>query len=104
MGTKLFPPDNELYQRIDEVLHYLWDPVGVSRLPMARDEYRGYLPKLFSLLSDGVTEEQLADYLGRAVTERMGLPPRRARDLEIARLLVRWRDTIQRKRPASRPG
>jgi|GEM_PF-7106682 len=29
--------DAELHQRIDEILHYLWDPIGVAHVPDARD-------------------------------------------------------------------
>jgi hypothetical protein len=25
----------ELYQRLDEIIHYLWDPIGVSGVPEA---------------------------------------------------------------------
>ena len=47
MGTKLEPHDEELYRRVDEVLHYIWDPIGVAGAPMARDEYYAYLPQIF---------------------------------------------------------
>ncbi len=47
MGQELSPKENELYRRTHEVLHYIWDPVGVSDEPRARDEYQGYLPQFF---------------------------------------------------------
>ena len=50
MGQKLPPDQMELYRRVDEVLHYLWDPIGVAGAPEARDEYYSYLPHVFSLL------------------------------------------------------
>ena len=37
------PKDAELYRRLDEVAHYIWDPIGISNVPDARDEYRAYL-------------------------------------------------------------
>ena len=37
---------DELHRRTDEVLHYIWDPIGVSGVPTARDEYSGYVPRL----------------------------------------------------------
>jgi len=46
MGKMLPPKENELRQRTDEVLHYLWDPIGVAGAPGARDEYWSYLPPL----------------------------------------------------------
>ena len=36
----------EFNRRSDEVLHYLWDPIGVAGTVMARDEYTGYVPRL----------------------------------------------------------
>lgn len=39
MGTKLEPREEELYRRIDEVFHYVWGPIRISGIPMARDEY-----------------------------------------------------------------
>jgi hypothetical protein len=42
--------DQELMIAIDEVVHYLWDPIGIAWLPEARDEYKGYIPKLLILV------------------------------------------------------
>ena len=42
MGRGISSLDEELYRRVDEVLHYLWDPIGVAGIPEARDEYYGY--------------------------------------------------------------
>ncbi len=50
MGQKLSLSELELYRRTDEVLHYLWDPIGVAGIPEARDEYHSYLPVVFSLV------------------------------------------------------
>ncbi len=38
----------ELYQRIDEVLYYVWDPIGVSDEPCARAEYSSYTRKILT--------------------------------------------------------
>jgi hypothetical protein len=84
--------DNELYQRVDEVLHYLWDPIGISDVPEARDEYHSYLPHVFSLLKAGVNENDIADYLGGITADRMGMGTNRKRDLEVAEILICWRE------------
>lgn len=97
MGLKLPPPDLELYQRVGEVLHYVWDPIGVQRFPTARDEYHGYLDQVFSLIKQGISEEELAAFLGRITFERMGLELRPEHDMEVARLLLEWRQTISEK-------
>ena len=73
---RLRPPDLALSRAVDEVLHYLWDPIGVASFPEARDEYHGYLPHIFGMLKGGSIEDQHADYLGVVSTERMGLSPR----------------------------
>jgi hypothetical protein len=83
--------ENELYRRVDEVLHYVWDPIGVSYAPEARDEYHSYLPHVFNLLKQGANESKIADYLGEITSGRMGLGLNRARDLEIAGILMNWR-------------
>lgn len=94
MGHKLSPPDLALYRAVDEVLFYVWDPIGVSPSPYARDEYHGYLSQVFALVRDGASEETIAGLLGAATTERMGLPLTPERDLEIARQLLEWRSVI----------
>jgi len=81
----------ELYQRVDEVMHYLWDPIGVSGAPEARDEYYSYLPGVFNLLKQGAKKNEIADCLGRIRGDRMGLGTNRARDLDIAEVLINWK-------------
>lgn len=78
MSSKLSPKDQALYSAVDEVLHYIWDPIGVSGVPQARDEYHGYLPHVFSLVRNGANDEIIAVYLGELVRERMGLPASRS--------------------------
>ena len=64
MGQKLVPNDLALYRGTDEVLHYIWDPIGVAGCPYARDEYHGYLPRVYSLLIAG-DEQAIRIYLLR---------------------------------------
>ena len=100
MGRKFNPFELELYRVTDEVLHYEWDPIGVSREPMARDEYHAYLPQVFALLQEEQGSERLAQYLVGIERERMGL----AADLEHARetaaLLIAWQTVIKNKHAA----
>jgi hypothetical protein len=99
MGKKSSPRDVELYQRVDEVLHYIWDPIGVAGMPMARDEYYAYLPTVFSLLTqDGGDDEKIAEYLIYVATERMGLRETKERALEIAAILQDWKAAIDDRR------
>lgn len=86
--------DIELYRRVDEVLHYLWDPIGVSHSPGARDEYYSYLPQVFSLLQQGHNEKVIAEYLGKVTSHSMGMGKNEERDFEVARILLNWKDSI----------
>jgi hypothetical protein len=97
MGTKLSSADEELYRRTDEVLHYVWDPLGVAEAPSARDEYYGYLQQVFSLLKANADAEQIADYLFKISTEQMSLNGNRARDIRVAEVLLDWKKMILEK-------
>lgn len=92
MGQKLSGSDLALYRAVDEVLHYVWDPIGVSGVVQARDEYHGYLPQVFGLLRGGADESTIAAYLSSVTTERMGLSPRPDHDRDVARLLLDWKE------------
>jgi hypothetical protein len=45
--------------RVNEVLHYIWDPIGVRGEPRARDEYDSYAPEVYSLLQSGAPSNRL---------------------------------------------
>jgi len=83
LGTQLPPRELELYRAIDEILWRDWDPIGVSEIADARDEYQGYLPEVFRLALAG-DRAKIADYLFWAATDRMGLSTERHRHLTIA--------------------
>lgn len=98
MGTKLSPHDLELYQRVDEVLHYMWDPIGVAGMPTARDEYYDYLPTVFSLLTQtDDNDEKIAEYLVYVATDRMMLHATKERALEIVAILQDWKQALNEK-------
>ncbi|QOD90502.1 hypothetical protein H2514_09830 [Lysobacter sp. CW239] len=88
------PKDHELYRRTDEVLHYLWDPCGISDAPQARDEYSSYLPSVYSLLHDGADAHKIASLLREIEGKYMGLSGNTARNQTIGTLLVEWREHI----------
>ena len=72
MGSKLTPDQIELYGRVDEVLTYVWDPIGIAIVAEARDEYQGYLPKVFKLVLNSQPTKTITDYLLQIETESMG--------------------------------
>jgi len=89
--------DEELYRRVDEVLHYVWDPLGVSDTPEARDEYYSYLARVLSLLKTSSDVEQIAEYLSDVIIVRMGVTSNRTKNLEVAQLLLDWKYVIEKK-------
>lgn len=94
MGQKLSPTDNELYKRIDEVLHYIWDPIGVSGVAEARDEYQTYIPQIFQLTKMEHPEEKIAAHLNMIQTEQMGLSPNQGHCKEVAEVIMNWKEVL----------
>ena len=90
MGTRLNPQELALYRAVDEVLHYVWDPIGIAGIPRARDEYQGYVPQVFSLLRSRVAEAEIAAHLAEVASNRMGLSNTQQQSSKAASVLVRW--------------
>jgi hypothetical protein len=84
----------ELYRRVDEVMHYVWDPISVSDMPMARDEYESYVPQVVRLLNENANEEQIASYLNEIVTERMGLQSNLDATSDVVSVLLDWNEIL----------
>jgi hypothetical protein len=96
MVMRLDPRDQELYRRVDEILHYIWDPLGVRGVPQARDEYDSYLPKIFQLVRDETPADIIAQHLTDIVVNRMGL--RGTKDvLETVSVLQDWKEALDEK-------
>ena len=83
MGIKLPPKELALYKAIDEILWRHWDPIGVSGIEDARDEYQTYLPQVYQLALEG-DRAKIADYLFTVAVERMGLTTLRNQHLAAA--------------------
>jgi len=94
MEHKLPPNDAELYRRCDEVLHFVWDPIGVSGSPAARDEYDSYVPPIFALVSENASPSKIADTLVNFESDRMALSPNRTKAQEVAEILLEWRERV----------
>ncbi len=92
MSEDLSSGERALFRAVDEVLHYVWDPIGVSAIPEARDEYMTYVPQVFALVRDGTTPEEVAISLSRIAVERMGLNDNPSHSLEVANILVNWKE------------
>ena len=94
MGHKLSQQDSELYRRVDEVLHYIWDPIGISDSPYARDEYHSYLPRVFSLLKSSAEIKVISDFLIEVEHEQMGLRSSEKRAKRVAEILLEYKKKI----------
>jgi hypothetical protein len=60
-------------RRVDEVLHTIWDPIGISEIPEARDEYQSYVPKVAEFLFEQKKKEELEAYLHWLAIQHIGL-------------------------------
>ena len=91
------PSGLELYRRTDQVLHYLWDPIGVAGIPEARDEYHSYLPIIFSLVEKR-DASAIRAYLFHVEENEMGLTSNdltRERITRAVELLLRWERVLR---------
>lgn len=82
--------------RVDEVLHCLWDPIGVRDNPAARDEYSSYVRHVCNMLKDDASVDQISKHLGIIKTMSMGMPAswNNESDKEVASILIDWKETI----------
>jgi hypothetical protein len=93
MASRTSNPD-ELRRRVDEVLYYVWDPIGVSDEPFARAEYDSYVPKVLELLVSQNDPAPISAYLADIVNTRMGLSPSIQRCDDAATLLQKHKKAI----------
>lgn len=84
----------ELTKRVDEVLYYLWDPIGVSDEPCARGEYSSYA---LSIVNSVITENKhdIVEKLTKIESELMGLIANKSKNMEIAERLVQYKHAIE---------
>ncbi len=85
---------NELEKRVDEVLFYIWDPIGVSPDPYARAEYKSYVVSILGMVQYNKSTTEIAEYLCKIVSESMELPPNKEKAIEAAELLKQNKSAI----------
>jgi hypothetical protein len=90
----------DLHTRVNEVLHYVWDPIGVAGNPHVRDEYDAYVPRVISLLEKNAPAEAIAYYLNEVAVESMGLQPNHQHSLTVAQCLLAWKAKLLQQRPS----
>lgn len=99
MDQKLSAYEEDVFRYCNEVLHYVWDPIGVAGSPQARVEYDSYVSGVVSLLFSDTSAPDIAKHLTQIATESMGLGKGRERDLETAELLIEWCQVLKDRGP-----
>ncbi|SDC13163.1 hypothetical protein [Niabella drilacis] len=61
-----------LYKKIDDILWFDWDPIGVNDIA-PRDEYQSYVPEIFGLVKAKTDRQEIANRLHKFETENMGM-------------------------------
>ena len=67
-----------------------WDPIGVSGVPEAADEYDCMIGPLMHRLLDGADARSLADWISPERISHFGLSPDAASDAQLAETLTAW--------------
>ena len=85
----------ELEQRIDEVLFYVWDPIGVAAIPTAIGEYSSYTATILKyVLNEDL--KKIASHLGKIESSSMGLKTNKAKNLKTAELLLDFKYAVEK--------
>lgn len=79
-----------LKTRIDEVLHYIWDPIGISDTPQVRDEYSRYANNVWQAVLEGKSKLEISAYLTTVTTKLMGLNTSKDHNDEVAEIVLDW--------------
>jgi len=61
-----------LYKKIDNILWFNWDPIGINEIA-PRDEYQSYTPTIFKLKTNGANRETIAKALHEIETATIGV-------------------------------
>lgn len=75
---------HEIQNIIGQILLHDWDPIGVSNMSEARDEYNSYVGKVYRLLASKPSINEIVDLLCEIEAEWMGLTPDKERLQTIA--------------------
>lgn len=97
MNTTADQFEPELLQRVDEVLYYHWDPLGVAREPVSRQEYAAFVPEVFAALLDDADEHRVMELLLLLESEFLGVGPRPSQARRVAEMLVDWRALLEQQ-------
>jgi hypothetical protein len=80
---------------IQQILLRDWDPIGVSDVPEAQDEYDSYISKIYGMLIRHEPRHRLVEHLWLIETEYMGLFGNRQRTEATVDRLLSFRDGVE---------
>jgi hypothetical protein len=80
---------------IKNILLNEWDPIGVSDVPEAQDEYDSYVPGIHKMLISRSTAQEVFEYLWQIETQHMGLLGNRIHTEAVAGSLVELIEVIE---------
>lgn len=82
---------SDTVERINGVLYYLWDPLGMPQGQPLEHEYDGYLMELLDLLDTGAEPDRLTECLEAATLDVLGeiSPAQQQHAQELAALIYR---------------
>jgi hypothetical protein len=75
---------NKEYGRVKSILNTKWDPIGVSNVTHAQDEYDSYVGSILTLIRRGADVVAIRDRLLEIETLAMGLPGDKNRATAVA--------------------
>jgi len=81
---------------IREILMREWDPIGVSGIPEAQDEYDSYITHIYSQLIRHKSEHEIFQNLWEIETGHMGLYGNRQRTEKVVSLLMELQQGIEK--------
>ncbi len=84
---------NALFEFIEDLLSYEWDPLGLNGFG-PRDEYQTYVPQLFSLAVGNATADQIAQKLRYLETETIGVAGDYEKCKQLARIIVQKKEVL----------
>ncbi|MFV9475174.1 hypothetical protein ACM5Q9_12210 [Advenella sp. RU8] len=78
---------NKRRTRVDEILFYKWDPIGLSGSNGPRDEYSAYVAGIIERVCKRASPEALAKHLTYLSAEVIGIGVDEERDKSVAELI-----------------
>lgn len=95
MKQKLSPEEKNLYKRIDEILFYRWDPIGISDSDWPRNEYKTYVPQVFRIALENDDPEPITEYLCKVETDYLDMKGRKNFNMRIAEQILDIKNAIE---------